>query len=485
MEASQASDSDLRSPVGSVTADSAIGSPDGWVDSDSSAAPEMLSESRSDSSLCEGGTAWEVYRAVPVQIAALDEGPVPSTAGGPPEEQLCADEGIYSLGSLESTQEQAPALTDEPQPEFSTSNRSQDVPPLLDQASNGGRVQTEVLPAAVPDQPIMSLSAGPPRISEDQPSAPPEDYPDTTAATGNQTAAADADSGDGEAKGQEGDAHSGETTETLKDEGQLQAQDGTSEPLRRECQDPQDVEDKVQESEDALAPDASATATPLITVDSEPEEPAPEETSALLERRRSGPADTHPKGSACPVESPSCPAAGELRHKGAAADPEPEPPDPSDPGGFPAAQTALHADARQARRGCEPPRLHSPDPPGTQPGPEVTGEEVKGQEAQLFSSAPGRLPQLDLLHRGLDKNSPTDDLLGNPLDPMDLFYPDQDEPVFSEPPEAEAEAWPPVLSVSALEPAPASPIFEDQPPDLPGRDAARSNSKVQPEPISN
>lgn len=93
----------------SVIDDSAISSPDSWVESEFGVTPEKLCESRSDSSLCDSGTAWEVYRATPVEITTLDEGFVPLMEDRAPDQQSITetyvDEGIYSLSSLEGNQE--------------------------------------------------------------------------------------------------------------------------------------------------------------------------------------------------------------------------------------------------------------------------------------------------------------------------------------------------------------------------------------------
>lgn len=93
----------------SLIADSAINSPDSLVDSDFGVMPEKFHESQSDSSLCDSGTTLDVYHATPVEITTNDEGFVPSIEDGVPYEESTAerfiDEGIYSLGSLESMQE--------------------------------------------------------------------------------------------------------------------------------------------------------------------------------------------------------------------------------------------------------------------------------------------------------------------------------------------------------------------------------------------
>lgn len=59
--------------------------------------------------------------------------------------------------------------------------------------------------------------------------------------------------------------------------------------------------------------------------------------------------------------------------------------------------------------------------------------------------------------------------MGDPVEPMDLFYPDKEEPLLTESPDTEMQRWPSVLSVSALQPAPASDdSAEVQKPDLLG-----------------
>lgn len=495
---------DVHSPTGSwvpesITADSAISSPDCWLDSDFGAAPEKLSESRSDGSLCDSGTAWEVYRAVPVQITTLHEGLVPSLAGGLPDEQWCADEGIYSLSSLESTQEQGPSLTYEPM-ELNTSNHSQDVP--LDQASDGGSFQTEDVSeqedlrqvsdeanvsADLSNQPIMSLRASLPppeeKISEaaggskeavEQGGDVQDHHHETATPTQNQ--AEDGDTGDEDAKGQEEDAPSEETAEAetnKMEQWMMMMENGTSEGLLRECQEPQDGADQVHTSEDLLAPNTRA-AVPLITISTEEEqggegegEPEGPDPAGLVESEAAVSSDRNSDPGSC----------------GALEEPGQEPVDENDLPMLPTAPTTLQTHEREVRGGCEPSLIHSPDSVGTsltlgtQQGSEVTGED-RLEDRSGPPAAAGRFPQMDLLPAAVDENSPTEELVGHPLEPMDLFYPDKDEAIFSEPPEAQAEAWPSVLSVSALQPAPASGLFEEGAAELLGHHVVTRDSQV-------
>ncbi|XP_029900355.1 calmin [Myripristis murdjan] len=99
----------------SLIGDSAISSPDSWVESEVEAMPERFGQSPSDSSLCDSGTAWDVSAPpiTPEEVTTLDEELMPSIVDRPSDKQsipeLYADEGIYSLSSLESTHERIQA----------------------------------------------------------------------------------------------------------------------------------------------------------------------------------------------------------------------------------------------------------------------------------------------------------------------------------------------------------------------------------------
>lgn len=58
-----------------------------------------------------------------------------------------------------------------------------------------------------------------------------------------------------------------------------------------------------------------------------------------------------------------------------------------------------------------------------------------------------------------DQNSPVYD--GDTVEPMDIFYPEKEDPMLSEPLDTEVHSWPLVLSVSALQPAPAKDSLPD------------------------
>ncbi|XP_056152289.1 interaptin [Lampris incognitus] len=102
----------------SVISDSAIGSPDSWMEGDVRMTPERFGGSRSDSSLCDSGTAWDVSGPLttPEEVTAIDEGLSPLSVGIPLDEQsipkMFIDEGIYSMSSMESTQERIQVQSD-------------------------------------------------------------------------------------------------------------------------------------------------------------------------------------------------------------------------------------------------------------------------------------------------------------------------------------------------------------------------------------
>lgn len=526
----------------SINVDSAISSPDSWADGDFGAAPEKLCESRSDSSLCDSGTAWELHRAIPVEITTLDEGFFPSTEGGglldeQPITELCVDEGIYSLSSLESSQEQGHSLNNQPEPvsqnEFNTNNLCQIIP--THQLSDQGKSQKDcqqvatsllskddvreqeneskscpsdannVLTAEKPDQPIMALGTGlplPHYSAEEQPSEEPEGFNEAAAQDGdmqdppteNQTKGTGADRGEDEAKGKERNAHLEEMAGLRKDEAHLNTQDRTSEGGLTEHQDLQDLQD--QASKEMLAPSIN-TSVPLITVSTEPEMPNQEE--ACDPERQAGPIGLHQSGElVCTgsdtatrdtedVETHSCQASESVQHREAMADVEREHLDEGegkDLGSLLTAEAPLQTDQHGATQGCDHPDSAATSfAPATQLATDLTDllaahqdglgdtvpdiEQDKSPNAHLFSlgipgPAAGRsFPEIEFSLAELDENSPTDDLDGDPLEPMDLFYPDKDEVIFNEPPERETQGWPSVLRVSPLQPAPASQLFDD------------------------
>eukprot|EP00066_Takifugu_rubripes_P027637 XP_011616903.1 PREDICTED: calmin isoform X1 [Takifugu rubripes] len=512
----------------SMNVDSAISSPDSWVDSDFGATPEKLYESASNGSLCDSGTAWEVHRAIPVEITTLDEGLFPSTEGGLVEEhsiESCVDEGVYSLSSLESSQEQARSLNN--YPEAVVQSKFQNLPTdsawgqkegdgqwvgtslinkddMSEREKCGRSSQGDnVLPAERTDQPIMTLVstglATPYHSAEERPCGGSNKAVDQNGdlqdqdqesklPAENPTKRKDVDCGEEGAKGKQGDVQLEETAEKLQDEAHLKTDEG----VLREHPDPQYLADQGPALQETVATSASA-AVPLITISTEPE--MPEHQEALDKQNPAG--DSEDPG---PGEMPSCQASENVQHSPTLADPERECWDGSegnDLGTLSVAEPPFPTSQNGVTQGRESPRHRRPDSPGqpfalaTDSDPLAAHRDRQGDLVPDDSSsvrtpgpAAGRgFPQMKFFRPDLDENSPTDDLAGDPLEPMDLFYPDKDESIYTEPPEGETQAWPSVLSVSPLQPAPASQHFDDGSSEVPSRacsernDVSHENSK--------
>lgn len=69
--------------------------------------------------------------------------------------------------------------------------------------------------------------------------------------------------------------------------------------------------------------------------------------------------------------------------------------------------------------------------------------------------------EMEMEFLDFDQNSPMYDLVGDTVEPMDIFYPEKEDPMLSEPLDTEVQSWPLVLSVSALQPAPAKDSLPD------------------------
>lgn len=518
----------------SMNVDSAISSPDSWVDSDFGANPEKLYESASDGSLCDSGTAWEVHRAIPVEITALDEGLFPSTGGGLVEEhsiESCVDEGVYSLSSLESSQEQARSLNNYPEAEGQSKFQNLPTEPAWGQKEGNGQLVgtnlinkddmserekcghssqgDNVLPAEGTDQPTMTVVstglATPYRGAEERPCGGSNEALDRNGdhqdqeskpLDENPTKRKDVDCGEEGAKGKQGDVQLEETAEKLQDKACLKTDEG----VLREHPDLQYLTDQVPASQETVAASAS-TAVPLITISTELEMPEHQET---LEKQN----PAHDSEDLGPGETPSCQASENVCHSATLTDPERERWDRregNDLGALLAAEpplpTGQHGvtQGRESPRHCRPDYTGQPFALGTDSDPltahrDRQGDPVPDNLSSMGTPGPAAgkgFPQIKFFRADLDENSPTDDLASDPLEPMDLFYPDKDESIYTEPPEGETEAWPSVLSVSPLQPAPASQDFDDGPSEVPNRacsernNVSRENSKVSCRPQTN
>ncbi|KAG7226217.1 hypothetical protein INR49_002951 [Caranx melampygus] len=563
----------------SVVGDSAISSPDSWVESEFGVMPEKFCESQSDSSLCDSGTAWEVYRATPVEVTNLDEGFVPSL-----EEDRAPDkdEGIYSL---ETTQEQTQEHPEENKEEVLKekdaeleSNKQDMIPEQTLDHSNAEIIQdvdskqmdTSLLlkeqePSS--DENILADSVANDNLETSETNTEPA-IPDDFEKPMKQTSGDDSileesketvDAQDH--KGQSNDrneslyegsnseeatvenqclktgSHEEEIREDPRDEsltvnerhdGVKETHDETNEGVLRDHPDPQ---------ESIMPPTGQegAPSIPLISISSEPEEHNEEGTYDPERQTHAGfeevgkPEETgfnrndknvnspqYPDDQGCdssdindkkPDKIPSIVISEDVKATSSEQITDIEnghldetyeqdirkssDKDTRDPHTMDNNEMIDNKEMSEAQQEWESHKTQTdnPDedliaqistddkshPVNTEQDKLVDGEMTNAQQSTLDSVnsdlRPASAPRnMDFL-ANLDRSSPTEDLVGDPIEPMDLFYPDKEEPMLTDPPDTEMQSWPSVLSVSALQPAPASESGpDDQPLDLLGED---------------
>ncbi|XP_077395269.1 uncharacterized protein clmna isoform X3 [Festucalex cinctus] len=91
----------------SIMDDSAISSPDSWMERDDAVVPLKCCESRSDNSLCDCTTLWDMHCATHVPITSVDGGSVPMACEVSDDQSITEshiDEGIFSLNSIDDTE---------------------------------------------------------------------------------------------------------------------------------------------------------------------------------------------------------------------------------------------------------------------------------------------------------------------------------------------------------------------------------------------
>lgn len=620
----------------SVMGDSAISSPDSWVESEFGVMPEKFCESRSDSSLCDSGTAWDVYRATPVEVTTLDEGFVPSIVDRVSDDQSITesyiDEGIYSLTSLESTQEKVQGRTGKNQKdnqevkekEANLENHNQDL--SLEQMPGQKEVvskqmdtilsQKDEVPrerepsfglcdaeqlanSSVGDlletdqtnqsQPSPNTELPPPdQIEElvEQTSVEastyrkPEGLKEGVDVTGN------AQDGEGLFNGQTDGLSERNNSEKVEVKTECQKTDSSLEEKREESRDESEIvkeedegvkktqseasegvlrgypdpQEKIStETCDALAnthptnqggesipsPDPCVDINiPLISISSEPEEQDEEETCGPEGQDHVGDEDvpqpeaSESKETGTDVTSPENPdelscdsneedtsnlpeiSSGLISENVKEIAPEQitdghlddtdehdirnssnadiSGPDTKDNMEISEAeQESPHHNSQTGDTDkdliCQSSTDAETHPVNTEQDINSTGQPDGHQDKQgdtipvnltattQQNTDPGNVQpngkmgtlcfeptvvsrDMDLFYTDFDRSSPTEDLVGDLMEPMDLFYPDKEEPMFTEPPDNEMQSWPSVLSVSALEPAPASETLpEDKP----------------------
>ncbi|XP_022606168.1 calmin isoform X1 [Seriola dumerili] len=573
----------------SVIGDSAISSPDSWVESEFGVMPEKFSESPSDSSLCDSGTAWDVYRATPVEVTTLDEGFVPSIEDRASDEQSITesynDEGIYSLNSLERTQEQTQGHSEKKQEEILEANlKSNNQDMTLDQSNaeiakkvdskqmDKSLLQKDQVPReqepyfdaqVLPDSganDLLETDETNESLSSNTKLPLPDHFEEPVKQTGVEESTSDCVKETVDAQDHKGQ-NNGQTESLIKrnnsEEAEVETQclkTGSSVEEKRE--DPRDESWTVKERDEGVVdetnegvlrdyPDPQESIThpanqqgapsiPLISISSEPEEQNeegacdPERQAHAGDEEVDQPEVTGFNGSDTNVNSPQNP--DERRCDSNFIDDKRPAEIPSiliseDDNSIASEQiTDLEnghlddIDEHNVRKSsdiktCDPctvdnmemteqlnnsqtdnidedfivqtPTDDKLQPVNTEQDKLGDSEKTNTQQSTLDpvnSELNGKMGischelanaprNMDFFYADFDRRSPTDDLDGDPIEPMDLFYPDKEDPMLTELPDTEMQSWPSVLSVSALQPAPASESLpDDQPLNLPGED---------------
>ncbi|XP_008294507.1 calmin [Stegastes partitus] len=542
----------------SVIGDSAISSPESWVDSEFGVTPAKFCESRSDSSLCDSGTAWDVYRATPVEVTALDEGLVPSTESRATDDQSMTDsytdEGIYSLSSLESNQgriqehsgKKLVVLKDE---EVRGENHNQD----LVTEHGPGQVETEVsnekdgdekreqtdtsqhgkdkvprepeLGSGLCDAEVPAQSGAEDILEADESGTEPPllDHPEEhmklnsveksmnredvqlmtqdhegehlgqheSLETRNKCEKAEVETVRQKTDSEDQRKGANNESEALKktSEGRAESQDeGKDEELLRDnppdpkdsrrsesCKPSESTQSTNQEgtSQKSLGPGVDIN-IPLISISSEPDEQDNEGT-----RYPEGPEhadDPTPSGLIKGTEDKHSDGRDEQNTSNTAGSKQEV---QSPPGGVHSGEDSTAQSSTDTNHQListdagttDQSDGHQNKPAGASSDTETVSTQQNTldplstephSETEILVREPaGVSTDMDLFYGDAGRSSPTEDLVGDPVEPMDLFYPDKEEPMFTEPPDTEMQSWPSVLSVSPLQPAPASEVLQD------------------------
>ncbi|XP_029972008.1 calmin [Salarias fasciatus] len=543
----------------SVIGDSAIGSPDSWVESELGVTPDKFSESRSDSSLCDSGTAWEVYRATPVDVMPLEEGFTPPSEDRAPDEQSLAesyvDEGIYSL---ESTQCKVQGHSEEKEAEAVNGtekiyyNHTEDR--TIEQAADPSETEATATVVsfshsekdAVPKERQPSLGSAEDDLPKTNSHPPAPDHFGELVEQNSLDASSSGEHRDAQDFSEEVQIpevrvnHQTDSLQQVKEPEEFEnhpASEKTDSPLQDETQNSRNEselseENKVfvkieEETREELSnnspetPDETQTtnqdgaskthlgiSVPLISILGASQELDEEETCDPEERgntdedvcaqRKSGreetSADQNPddqifiltENDQIPAELPSITVSEEvenehlddtdghnIRQSSNAEATETSEADQTREALHDGPETDLietqFMDTEEASTEQQDKTAETLSDGGAANSQQNASESVSlKQEAEISSDDPeSKSTNKGSFYSDFERCSPTEDLGGDRVEPMDLFYPDKEELMFTEPPDTEMQSWPSVLSVSALQPAPASEVSpDDQEPSL-------------------
>ncbi|KAI4803762.1 hypothetical protein KUCAC02_025410 [Chaenocephalus aceratus] len=484
----------------SVIGDSAIGSPDSWMESEFGVMPEKFCESQSESSLCDSGTAWDVYRATPVEITNLDEGFVPSMEDRASDEQSNTesyiDEGIYSLSSLESTNERIHGHSEKKQDEvvkvkeanLENNNQEMVLEQEPDQSMDDITKEVDSMDMDTSEsreqEPSFGLCEAEERIH-----AGVEHLLETDQSNQSQlkqTLVEESAHGDPEylEKAVDVNGKANDHEEQIKEATASQNERNNSEEIEgeTECQKKDSPEEtRGEPTEEAVVYKERGVGKQEESEGVLGDYPGPQESlsSETLVNTHPSNTDGVSKTSLEPSRGRDCVGEDE-EHQAEGTDGEvnsPEhPPEldcdfndnvDKDSVESPSCLVSEHVEPTELEQKRVIESLDEHDISGS-PSSVICDTPATTQQNTLDTGSVST--NMDLFYTDFDRHSHAEDLIGDSIEPMDLFYPDKEEPMFTELPDVEMQSWPSVLSVSALQPAPASETDPDQLLDLLGED---------------
>ncbi|KAM3594444.1 uncharacterized protein V6R79_008019 [Siganus canaliculatus] len=552
----------------SLIVDSAISSPDSWVGKEFGVTPEKFCSSQSDSSLCDSGTAWDVYRATPVEITTLDEGFASCIEDRTPDDQSTTesyfDEGIYSGESTKekikehsvnkqmkevsknhNSHSSVQQIVDQSEVKLSKEtdsklmDRVQEVPREQEaslgpcdvefhgSSSNEDLVGTEKtnklqFSSSTDLPPSDNLEVLRKQTNLEEHSGKLEDLKKAVCFNNTEEAEVETECQNINSPSEETREGPREARNVKGNDGVIEAQDNANAGVFREHEDifSSDTCDilantHLYNQDRTLETNLGASTGMdilLISISGGPERQDREGTCDieiqdhvgddvvhLVEKteNKGNDSDIHLHEGSCDlsgkaVEIPffmvsenATPTTEQIVDiKTTNLDDTEEPI---------ISQSLNYCERSNAKEKYECPKHNSQasftedleaqnfsadaifQPVNTQPTEEITchldskemaatpqhtADPVDSQQNDLTRmsccEAGNASRDTDVLYKDLGRNSPTDDIIGDPIEPMDLFYPDKEEPMFTEPLGNEMLSWPSVLSVSALQPAPAS-----------------------------
>lgn len=484
----------------SVIGDSAIGSPDSWMESEFGVMPEKFCESQSESSLCDSGTAWDVYRATPVEITNLDEGFVPSMEDRASDEQSNTesyiDEGIYSLSSLESTNERIHGHSEKKQDEvvkvkeanLENNNQEMVLEQEPDQSMDDITKEVDSMDMDTSEsreqEPSFGLCEAEERIH-----AGVEHLLETDQSNQSQlkqTLVEESAHGDPEylEKAVDVNGKANDHEEQIKEATASQNERNNSEEIEgeTECQKKDSPEEtRGEPTEEAVVYKERGVGKQEESEGVLGDYPGHQESLSSETLANTHPSNTDgvSKTSLEPSRGRDCVGEDE-EHQAEGTDGEvngPEhPPEldcdfndnvDKDSVESPSCLVSEHVEPIELEQKRVIESLDEHDISGSSSSV-ICDTTATTQQNTLDTGSVST--NMDLFYTDFDRHSHAEDLIGDSIEPMDLFYPDKEEPMFTELPDVEMQSWPSVLSVSALQPAPASETDPDQLLDLLGED---------------